>query len=532
MTFRRDVLEAALAYAARGVPVFPVGLDKVPLTRRGFLDASTDATLVARAFDRPDVAIGARTGQASRLAVLDLDKKHGDPDLILDELAERVGFDPPSTATSRTGGGGLHLFFRLERGQIVKSANGRLRPGADVKGEGGYIILPPSPHASGELYRWRDEAPDGFLPAIPTAPATWLLALLETIPQRTVAEAQLGERRQLDNGATWAAAALRHLSANCDYDTWLRVGAALTLHPDGFALFDGWSASAPSRYVAADVRRKWDALVAAPMTGISLGTLWHLAKGNGWSPPSVPAPDAFAPPSPADLALCYASAPALDTAPARAVADALAALVPTVRRATWATADLARALPVKPPPFLERWPQLPERIGALVPTFNLRGERVGFVGCSTLSAVELAELDVARPERAPVGSRLRGRIFADPEALALFASPALATPRLLLAHGAARYLARAGRRAEARTEARTEGGELRPLAVVGVPLGASLPAETLGARLDKLAPGGTLYLDTDEPNFSRATAALAYRIAGAARRPLSVSLLSSDKVTR
>lgn len=528
MTFRRDVLEAALAYAARGVPVFPVGLDKVPLTRRGFLDASTDAALVARAFDRPDVAIGARTGQASRLAVLDLDKKHGDPDLLLDELSERVGFDPPSTATSRTGGGGLHLFFRLDRGQIVKSANGRLRPGADVKGEGGYVILPPSPHASGNCYQWRDEAPDGFLPAIPTAPATWLLALLETIPQRSVTDAQLGERRQLDNGATWAAAALRHLSADCDYDTWLRVGAALTLHPDGFALFDGWSASAPSRYVAADVRRKWDALVASPMTGISLGTLWHLAKGNGWSPPSAPAPEAFAPPSSADLVRCFTSAPALDTPPARAVADALAALVPPVRRATWASADLVRALPVKPPPFLERWPQLPERIGALVPTFNLRGERVGFVGCSTLSASELADLDVARPERAPVGSRLRGRIFADPEALALFASPALATPRLLLAHGAARYLARAGRRAEARAE----GGELRPLAVVGVPLGASLPAETLGALLDKLAPGGTLYLDTDEPNFSRATAALAYRIARAARRPLSVSLLSSDKVTR
>jgi hypothetical protein len=528
MTLRRDVLEAALAYAARGVPVFPVGLDKVPLTRHGFLDASTDAAAVARAFDRPDVAIGARTGQASRLAVLDLDKKHGDPEHLLDELAQRVGFDPPPTATSRTGGGGLHLFFRLERGQIVKSANGRLRPGADVKGEGGYIILPPSPHASGNCYQWRDEAPDGFLPAIPTAPATWLLALLETIPQRTFAEAQLAAPRTLDNGSTWAASALRHLSADCDYDTWLRIGAALTLHPDGFALFDDWSASAPARYIAADVRRKWDNLVASPMTGISLGTLWHLAKSNGWRPPSAPSADGFTPPTPGDLVTCYTAAPALDTAAARAVADALGALVPNVRPATWATADLARALPATPPPYLEKWRHLPERIGALVPTFNLRGERVGFVGCSTLSADDLASLDVARPERAPVGSRLRGRIFADPEALALFTSPALATPRLLLAHGAARYLARAGRRAEARAD----GGELRPLAVVGVPLGAALHAETLGALLDKLAPGGTLYLDTEEPNFARVTSALAYRIARAARRPLSVSLLSSDKVTR
>ena len=130
MTFRRDVLEAALAYAARGVPVFPVGLDKVPLTRRGFLDASTDAALVARAFDRPDVAIGARTGQASRLAVLDLDKKHGDPDLILDELAERVGFDPPSTATSRTGGGGCGVVQAARAKALQRALRGEQSPQA------------------------------------------------------------------------------------------------------------------------------------------------------------------------------------------------------------------------------------------------------------------------------------------------------------------------------------------------------------------------------------------------------------------
>jgi hypothetical protein len=528
MTYRADVLEAALAYAARGLPVFAVGLDKAPLTRRGFLDASTDAEEVARAFDRADVAIGARTGQVSRLAVLDLDKKHGDPEHLLDELSQRVGFDPPPTAISRTGGGGLHLFFRLAPGQIVKSANGRLRLGADVKGEGGYVIMPPSPHASGNLYRWRDEAPDGHLPGIPTAPATWLLALLETIPQSSARPSLADAPRVLDTSATWAAAALRHVSASCDYDTWLRVGAALTLHPDGFALFDTWSASAPSRYDADAVRRKWEALVKTPMTGISLGTIWHLAKTNGWQPPTAPSPDAFAPPSPRDLVRCYAEAPQLDAPAALPVANALAALVPTVAASTWARFDLVRALPATPPAYLERWRQLPEKIAALVPTFNLRGEPVGFVGCSTLSPLQLAELDVARPERSTKGSRLSGKLFADTEARALFASPALASPRIILALGAALYLSRAGRRAQARAD----GAELRPLAIFGVPLGAPLRSDDLGAILDKLAPGGALYLEAEDALFAERVAALAYRISRAARRPLSVSLLPSQVTAR
>ena len=53
----------------------------------------------------------------------------------------------PDTPVSLTGGGGQHVLFR-HPGRPIKSVNGKLGRGLDLKGDGGYIVLPPSKHPS------------------------------------------------------------------------------------------------------------------------------------------------------------------------------------------------------------------------------------------------------------------------------------------------------------------------------------------------------------------------------------------------
>ena len=162
------LVRAALAYARRGMPVFPCEpLGKRPLTRDGFWDASVDAGAVGRWWSRwPDANIGVPTGKRSGLLVLDVDPRDGGA-ASLTELEEALGLLPRTTRAS-TGGGGEHVFFRYpgEAGGEVRNSASWVGPGLDVRGEGGYVIVPPS--RTQTPYRWTERAP-------PADPPAWLL---------------------------------------------------------------------------------------------------------------------------------------------------------------------------------------------------------------------------------------------------------------------------------------------------------------------------------------------------------------------
>jgi hypothetical protein len=162
------LLKAALAYARRGAPVFPCEPGgKRPLTYNGFWDASTDPRRVEAWWSRwPEANVGIPTGERSGLLVLDVDPGAGGPESLA--ALERTGGPLPRTARTRTGGGGMHVFFRYPEGETVRNSAGRLGPGLDVRGEGGYVVVPPSRTRS--AYEWLDRAP--------LAQATWLLACL------------------------------------------------------------------------------------------------------------------------------------------------------------------------------------------------------------------------------------------------------------------------------------------------------------------------------------------------------------------
>lgn len=150
-----EFMAAALSYADRGLAVFPCKTrSKQPRTEHGVHDASTDATIIKKWWSKwPDSNIGIACGKASGgLVVIDLDQKADGTDGN-DTLHdwERVHGELPETVRSITGKGGAHLLYRSDRAEGNRVD---LLPAIDVRGDGGYIVAPPSVHPNGRPYTW------------------------------------------------------------------------------------------------------------------------------------------------------------------------------------------------------------------------------------------------------------------------------------------------------------------------------------------------------------------------------------------
>jgi hypothetical protein len=159
--FRRsiemDLKSSALRLAEDGFPVFPVRPgDKRPLIS-GWKEAATmDPAIIAAWWSQwPDANIGIVTGERSGLVVLDVDVATGGLESF-EELKSCIS-DWPDTLMVRTGSGGLHVYFRMWDGIRIGNSVSKLAPGLDIRGEGGFVVAPPSLHASGNRYEWINE---------------------------------------------------------------------------------------------------------------------------------------------------------------------------------------------------------------------------------------------------------------------------------------------------------------------------------------------------------------------------------------
>lgn len=170
------LLKAALSYAKRGIPVFPCKPGgKRPLTYNGFWDATMNVRRVKGWWERwPSANVGVPTGRSSGLLVLDVDTRDGGPQSLA--ALERENGPLPKTARSRTGGGGIHVFFRYPEEEQVRNSAGLLGAGLDVRGEGGYVVVSPSRTQSS--YEWVERAPP--------AEAAWLLRCLSGVSEGTL----------------------------------------------------------------------------------------------------------------------------------------------------------------------------------------------------------------------------------------------------------------------------------------------------------------------------------------------------------
>ena len=146
-------LETARRYLSRGWCVLPLrSRDKRPLIAWESLQISPPSPeQVGDWFNRwPDANIGIVTGEISNLVVIDIDPAHGG-DASLDRLEQQHGA-LPATVEALTGGGGRHFYFAHPGGMIRSRAG--LAQGIDLRGDGGYIVAPPSVHPSGRPYAW------------------------------------------------------------------------------------------------------------------------------------------------------------------------------------------------------------------------------------------------------------------------------------------------------------------------------------------------------------------------------------------
>jgi hypothetical protein len=212
-------LRIALEHAARGRRVFPCDpQNKRPsISKRdggnGFKDATTDPATIRQWWARyPTAIVGMPTGARTGVFVVDVDVKEGK--VGEDTLAQiqQVFGRLPDTIETMTATGGRHLFFRHPRdGREVPNKAGRLGsgqevwgrdgypavpfqrapngqlivPDVDIRGDGGYVILPGSVMLDGSGYVWEGSSDPDEGAELAEAPA-WLLALVTLDPTADV----------------------------------------------------------------------------------------------------------------------------------------------------------------------------------------------------------------------------------------------------------------------------------------------------------------------------------------------------------
>ena len=158
-----DLGDAAAGYCRRGWAVLPLRRrDKVPAIRGGCRSASDDEAQAGAWWSAcPGDNIGIATGEPSLGLVvidLDVDDEKGEDGMAVLRAWEREHGELPETVSAVTGRGGCHLYYRCNE-PIGCSVNPEL--GVDVRGEGGFVVAPPSVHPNGRRYEWENH-PDEF----------------------------------------------------------------------------------------------------------------------------------------------------------------------------------------------------------------------------------------------------------------------------------------------------------------------------------------------------------------------------------
>ena len=160
---------AALKLAERGLAVFPCRpQNKRPATAHGLKDATVDPRVIERWWHENDYNIGVATGAISGMMVIDVDNVEAEAELRKLETEHGA---LPATVEAITARG-RHLFFKWP-GQDIRNSAGKIAPGIDVRGNGGYVLAAPSLHPSGRRYAWSVDSASIFAEA-----PSWLLDMI------------------------------------------------------------------------------------------------------------------------------------------------------------------------------------------------------------------------------------------------------------------------------------------------------------------------------------------------------------------
>jgi len=302
-----DILTAALEYAAKGLPVFPCKrTDKSPLTKHGFKDATTDPDQIKAWWKKhPTAMIGMPTGaDYSGIDALDLDVKDGKngfaavPDW---QNRSSIIVRTPSDPNFRTEGApdeGGHLWFKSD-GTIPSKVEIAL--GVDTRGEGGYVIVPPSRNGFGS-YRFEKCGLDRIA-KLPTFPAD-LAALCKkndegdrpppSSDNKPLPDCLLQALNDDSGGGqsqdpadlppaidlTTIKAMLAVIDPDIDRAEWIAIGCVLYKslgYDEGFAMWDEWSSDG-RKYRARKIKGDWRSIAAGNGYDYNMGTLIYHAN--------------------------------------------------------------------------------------------------------------------------------------------------------------------------------------------------------------------------------------------------------------
>jgi hypothetical protein len=311
---KKTMLDAALALARKGLHVFPakfVGRKKLGCTSAeksngnpwGYTRDPDEIKEYWRQW--PRAAIGLPTGAVNGFFVLDLDTKAGGHDHD-GEGSYQALLDQHRTCSTLTRGaitptGGLHIYYKQPPNIAVLCSTSKLGSGIDVRGDGGFVIAPPSVRPGKGAYEWRTTIGTNRINSAPS----WLLGLVVERPrpvQHSVidpascdpemltamrADAGTGLSIRSEDNATYAPisaddleqemrAALMVIPSD-DYHDWIKIGAAIRagLGDAGSNLFHEWSQGS-SKYDERECAKKWDKHIPG-ISRVTVNTIFWLA---------------------------------------------------------------------------------------------------------------------------------------------------------------------------------------------------------------------------------------------------------------
>jgi hypothetical protein len=293
------LLKAALKTAQELGPVFPCNPEnKRPFTKHGFKDATRDPAKIERWWRRwPNALIGVPTGSMSGMFAVDLDRKKPKPgEEFHDGVAAWAEWTAQEgaveTRVSETPSGGQHLLFRAQDG-IRNIPLHRLGPGIEIKGEGGYIIVPPSRHKDG-AYRWINNAP------ITPAPQ-WLIEKILALRaprqdhltnglspehlERVERDAGRGQSQHPEDllypppTRSLVKAALDQIDPDINRVDWIAIGCGLCnqFGDEGYELWNDWSAKG-KKYNAREMDGQWRSISNHNGYNYTIATVFHFAN--------------------------------------------------------------------------------------------------------------------------------------------------------------------------------------------------------------------------------------------------------------
>lgn len=250
-------------YLLRGVPVFPVNPQtKKPLTENGFYAATKDPDIINLWIKKhTNLGWAMPTGERSGVLGIDLDRKNGkDGVAAWGKLVD--GRDVPETVEYKTPHNGIQLWFNMPRGVDIRSGSDVLGEGIDIRGNGGYACVPPTPG-----YEFIHH-PDDY--DVADAP-DWLVEMLTARRNVKPADHKTGMHRVTPDMLR-AKAALDKLDPD-DYDLWVKVGMAgkASYGENWFPIWKKWS-SGSEKFKEGECETKWDSF---KRDGLTAGSLFY-----------------------------------------------------------------------------------------------------------------------------------------------------------------------------------------------------------------------------------------------------------------